>query len=251
MNIRNTVRKNFPVITLGAALAASVVLISGCITAPPTRFESGLFDITTNKVVTVETNYHVIPVYQTNLVKRTVTETNYVNSEPVVNIITLTNEQRVVTWVTNAVTQSVTNDAYVYKPGAGAQEITNTASAVGNLFGVGGLVSSGMGILWGIWASMRSSKRYATAANTAQIVEGMREFIKQLPNGEAYDLALVQWMQAHQAEAGVTQQVIELLKKNVSNPDAKMAAEQVMAIIRTLQGGGTTSPASPTAPAKA
>jgi len=215
-------------------LAATVLLPAGCSTAPPTKVEQGLFDILTNQVVITKTNEVVVPVYQTNVITELVTRTNIVNGEPVVNTVTVTNEHRIVTWQTNMVTQAVTNEAYAYTPGPGAKEITDTAASVGNLFGVGGIVGTGLTFLWGLWASLRSNKRYLTAANTVQVVETLREFIKTLPNGEAYDTALTQWMQVHQAEAGVTQQVIDLLAKEMNNPDAKVAAEQIKAVIQSL-----------------
>lgn len=162
---------------------------------PPTKLESGIFNVQTNLVPVVE--------YRTNEVG--VTLTNY-------------------SYLTN----------YAYAQGSGAQAIKDTGGAIGNLFGVGGLVSTALGGLLSIWGYLRSSKNYATAANTAQVVETLRQFIKTLPNGTAYDTALTQFMTQHQSEAGVVGNVLQILQNEVSNPDAKEAAAQVITTLRQL-----------------
>ena len=85
-----------------------------------------------------------------------------------------------------------------------------------------------------VWGWARSSKNYSTAANTAQVVETLREFIKQLPNGTKYDSTLTQFMTQHQAEAGVVNQVLTILQNEVSNPDAKQAAVELVTTINAL-----------------
>src|SRR5437899_134488 len=133
------------------------------------------------------------------------------------------------TWITNIVPQ------YQYAAtGQGAQDAKAVAGTIGALFGVGGLTTTAMSTLLALWGYLRSTKNYATAANTAQLVETLRQFIKALPNGMAYDAALTQFMTQHQNEAGVLAQVTQILANDVSNPDAKIAAESVIARLRQL-----------------
>lgn len=208
-------KKYYAVIAAFGAIAIGtiIILLAGCATKPPTQFEQRMFNIETN----------IIPV----LVVRT-------------NVVIVTNLVGVTEFQTNIVTTVKTNESYVYKPGAGAQEIAQTGGAIGNFFGAGGVVSTGIMGLFSIWGYLRSKKNYVTAANLAQTVETVREFVKALPNGAAYDTALVQFMQTHQAESGVLNQVLALLQREVSNPDAKIAADHILKLLNSLQG--LTSP---------
>jgi len=86
--------------------------------------------------------------------------------------------------------------------------------------------------LWGWWRSNNKSK---LAINSSQAIEAIREFIKTLPNGEVYDAVLTQWMQQHQADAGVLQQVITLLHSKVNNADAKQAAQDIIDALDALK----------------
>lgn len=183
--------------TLAFPIFLIPVLFQGC-SSPPTKIERRLF--------TIETNY--VPIY-TSVTNISATETN---------VVTVTN---------------VVEDV-VYRPGPTAEAIKETGGAVGNLFGAGGLVSTALAGIFSAWAWVRSSKRQAMAINLAQTIETVRSFIRQLPSGETYDTALIQWMQAHQADAGVLQQVMTLLAREVSNPDARVAAEQIREAITAL-----------------
>lgn len=146
--------------------------------------------------------------------------------------------------VSNGVPIITQAEEYHYTPGPGAQQARQVATDVGNLFGVGGLVGTAFGLLTGLWGFVRSSRTYRTAANLSQSIETMRQFIQQLPNGAQYDAALVSWLQAHQAEGNVMQQVLQLLQSQVSNPDARVAAQDIMNTIQALQG---LTPAAPKA----
>jgi hypothetical protein len=70
-----------------------------------------------------------------------------------------------------------------------------------------------------------------------------------LPNGATYKAALTNFLAAHQADVGVVSQVTSILKDDVSNPDAKVAAEQVVQAINALQVAA--APGAPSAPATA
>lgn len=182
------------------ALSGILAIVTSCSLvgrnpSPPTKLEQGIFNIQTNYVPVVVTNTGS-------------------HGEPVLQ----TNQQ----------------PQYTYSQGSGAQAAKDTVGAVGNLFGVGGLASTALGGLLSIWGWLRSSKNYQTAANTAQVVETLRQFVKSLPNGQAYDSALTQFMTQHQAEAGVIANVTQILEAEVSNPDAKVAADSVIATLRQL-----------------
>ena len=201
--------------TKASIFLLSLLAICGCSVvgrnpSAPTKLETGIFNVQTNYVTE----------YQTN-------------TAPVVTA-------GVTNWVTNVVSQVVPQ--YSYAQGSGAQAAKDTVGAIGNLFGVGGLASTALGGLLSIWGWLRSSKNYKTAANTAQVVETLRQFVKGLPNGAAYDMALTQFMTQHQSEAGVMGNVLTLLQNEVSNPDAKEAAAQVITTLRQL---GVNVPSQP------
>lgn len=154
-------------------------------------------------------------------------ETNYV---PVTNAVIVTNPDG--TKTTNLVETS--KPIYLFTKGAGETQITQIGTEVGNLFGVGGIVGTALGALFGAWRWVRGNKAAQTADNLAQSIEMIREFVKSLPNGAVYDSELVNWLTQHQAEAGVLQSVIAILKNEVNNPEAKAAADQVIATIASL-----------------
>lgn len=227
--------------------AAAVLFVLGIVAgsligcaSPPTKFEQGLFNITTNygtPVVVVKTN--VIPV--------TLVQTNFLVITNVQGVLEFkTNYLPVFTYQTNTVTVTNTPESYAYAPGAGAKNIQETGGAVGNIFGVGGLVTTALGALFSLWGYVRSSRQYATSSNLAQTIETMREFIKQLPNGATMDNELVNWIQANQANAGVLRNVISLLAAQTSNADARVAAEEIQKTIDAL----TAQTAQPSTPAK-
>lgn len=231
MNIMKLSRNLKTVAVAAAALLIGIllVLMAGC-AGPPTAREARFFDITTNvePMVIVRTNY--VPIHYTNYQVIQVPSTN-----PLAPPVTITNEYRLTVFETNRVTTTNLVESYEFKPGAGAREITEIGGAVGNIFGVGGLVSTALAGLFGIWAQVRSSRRYRTAGSLAQTIETLRAFIKALPDGARYDNELVNWMQTNQANAGVLQSVIGLLEREVSSSDAKEAARQIAAIIESLR----------------
>lgn len=225
--MKSKTKSYIAIAAMAIILGIILLIIEGCATKPPTAFESRLFTVTTNPpVVSVITNVIPITVYQTNLVPVT----------NALNVIELrTNVVQIPFFQTNLIT--VTNEAatYNFKPGPGAAEIQRVGGEVGGLFGVGGLVTTALGAFFSLWGYIRSKKNYATATNIAQTVETLREFIKALPNGATYDSQLVQWIESNQARAGVLQDVLAILQREVSNPDARAAAQQIQLIISNLQ----------------
>ena len=230
-----------PTIKLSLTLAGSVLAIGlvGCGTfgknpAPPTKLESSIFDVRTNYVPVV------VPVtsYRTNVVEVTATVTNLQG-------VTLTTTN----WQTNTLTSTVTvtnlQPQYNYSPGATANTVAAGVSAIPVY---GSLASAAIGGVLAIWGWLRSSKNAATAQNTTQVVEVLRNFIKQLPNGSAYDGALVQWMTQHQSEAGVLNNVMGILAADANNPDVQVAGQSVIAALQGLginpSGQGTVTAAA-------
>lgn len=207
-----------------AVFSGLVLLLAACATRAPSAFELAHFNVVTNPpVISVTTNVIPVTLYKTNEVVQTVT-----------NVLGVTEYKTNVVPVSYQVLQTnvalVTNEPQTYsltpKPEA-IQSYKDVAGAAGNLFGVGGLASTAVGIFFSMWGFLRSRKTHSTAVDLAQIIETMRSFVKQLPNGAAYDTALVSFMQAHQAESGVINQVIQLVTNEVSNPDAQVAAEHI------------------------
>lgn len=172
----------------------------------PTKFEEGLFNVQTNFVPQV--------VYQTNVVDKT-------------NIV--------VTMVTNQV------PAFTMTPGAGAQTVAQTAGSIGNavLPGIGDAVSMGVLALVGLWGHLRSYKggktlatQQATSAALVQEVQTIRNFIKTIPSGAKYDTAITAWLQKHQVETGSATQVLQLIRDDVSDPHAQIAANEILSAVK-------------------
>lgn len=231
MNIR-PVPAILSTLALWGAIIAVAMLI-GCASTPPTAFEQKLFN--------VQTNYYPIIVVQTN----TVTLTNTVVKQvEVTNAVGIVIPQYFTNTITVPVpvlqTQIVQIPAYTYLPGTNgtAQSIKDTAGLIGTIVapGVGGPIATAIvGLILAGWSWVRGSKASATANNLAQTIETARELIKTLPNGATIDATLTNWMQQHQAEAGVLPQVLDILEANVDNQAARQAAEQLKAALAALQ----------------
>lgn len=222
---------------VAATTLALMIFVAGCSVVgrnptPPSKLEQGLFDVKTNYIPVVvpvteyRTNVQVVTALVTNLQGVTQTFTNFLTNV-VSTVLLQTNQQA----------------TYAYTQGAGAQTVKDTVGGIGALFGAGGVATTAAGVLFSLWGWLRSSKNYNTAANTAQVVETLRQFIKQLPNGAAYDQALTTFMVQHQAEAGVLAQVVDILNKEVSNPDAQQASREIITALRAL---GVNVPTGPT-----
>lgn len=221
-------------IGLLSTLLASIIVIgmAGCASTPPSKFESSIFDIKTNYIPTI--TFQTNTVWRTNVEVQTITVTNPVGvvvPQYVTNFIPVATP--VVTQVSNAV------PAYDYQQGAAAEQMKQSAATIGNLIapGIGGPIAYfGLGLILTGLGWFRSSKRANTlAGNFGQVVETARELLKTIPDGQKYDAALVQWMQQHQAEEGVLQSVLGLLRDRVNNADAQIAARQIADTIAALK----------------
>lgn len=198
-----------------------VLTIAGCAwfgkdPKPPTAFEQTVYDIATNVAPRIA--------YVTN----TVTLTNHVfefRTNEVGVIVIRTNDVLVPKYEIVTITNQV--ETYTWTPKESSKADAVAVGGISNMIapGSGGLVAGIALALLGAWGKVRSSKN--TGAVLAQNIEGIREFVKSLPDGAKYDSAIVDFMQSHQLEEDVAFQVIDLLKKRVSNKEALNAAEEI------------------------
>lgn len=226
-------------------LALVAAIVAGCSVlgtnpSPPTGIERLLYNTTTSTVpvLQVVTNYQVVTVIQTN----TVPVTNTVGVVAYqTNVVSVQQQQAVVS------TNTVQTPTYTetLKPGV-ATGVTAGGSILNTLFpGVGAIAVQGLLALLGGWGYLRSTKLGNTSTALAQEIEAIRTFVQTLPNGQVYDAAFVNFLQGHQAEAGVVQQVVSILGSDISNPDAKAAASQIAQFIQQLQISATPPPITP------
>ena len=217
-----------------------LLVLTGCGTfgttpSAPTANEQKFFNTITNYIAVVVpvtntiTLTNVVLSFQTNTVGQVVTVTNIL-TVPIPVITTVTNTMPVYTMTPNATT-------------------TGAASSIGSIAnmivpGGGGIVTLGITVLAGFWGWLRSYKGGQTSTALSQEIETVLEFVKALPDGAAYKKALTDFLAAHQNEAGVVTQVATILNNDISNPDAKVAAQQVINAINALQSA-TAVPAVP------
>jgi len=251
-NMRTSTKQ---VLALVSLLVCSLLAIglSGCASGSNLASTPAglLYNTQTNYVpqVSVITNTVPITVYKTNEVPITVTTTN---TQGVTAYVT--NYQAVTVPVTSYVqtTQTVTNQEpnYVNTPKAGTSTAAQAVGGVVNTFapGVGTMVGYGLAAVLGLvgyWTSSKNkamaSANYDTSAALAQEIQAVRSFLKSLPNGATMDQALTTWLNAHQNDAGVAEQVLTLLSNEVSNSSAQMAAQQIQ---QTIAGLIATNPSA-------
>jgi hypothetical protein len=206
--------------------AAACACLAGCSALrPPTALEERLFTITTNQVPEVRFVTNTVPV--TNYVPVVVTITNQAQPAFVTNIETR------VTWQTNTITATNLVDAYTFVPNQKAQSIQEGATAVGNLFGVGGLAGTLAGAVFSLWATLRSNKNRKTAEVLAQIIETGRLVLQSTPQGQQLDEKWKSWMINHQAESGVITEVAKLCANVVDNETARGAAQKLVDLMES------------------
>lgn len=231
------------------ALACAIIALAGCGTfgsnpSPPNAVERALFTTVTNYVPATNYVTTTVPQYTTN----TVTITNVVQQpgQPPAQVI-VTNEVTRTNFVTQTVAQVTNVPSYTLTPSPSTQSgISTIGSAVNTFFpGVGGIVGYGLAALVGAWGYFRSSKLGNTSNTLSQEIETILEFAGALPNGQQYVTTIQQWLQAHQNETGVASQVLSILENDVSNPDAKVAAQQLINTINALNAQGPTPVAKP------
>lgn len=201
--------KFFSSALLAFLLLALLTLIAGCATAgpqkAPTAFEQKMFVIETNFVEEVR--------WQTN----TITVTNLIAGVPT-PVPTM-----VITVTTNL------TPVYNFTPGQNATATAATAGATTNLFapGLGGLVTSLLGGLFGLWGTLRSRRANRTAESLAQIIETGQQVLLTAPNGAQLAASWKAWMVKHQAETGVIADASKLVANVVDTESAREAAARI------------------------
>lgn len=218
------------------SLCAIAAIVTGCQLlgknpSPPTQAEARLFDI------------------QTNTIPIVVTRTNTVTTTNVVNVPSPTGIPMFATnfvTATNVVTQTNQVEEYTYnKRPAVEATATQLGTAVAPFTaGWGSIVSGALVGLYGVWAHLRSTKKGDTALVLTQEIEAVRDFILTLPQGTKIDAAVTQFMQQHQTESGVAQEVMKLIKDNTDDPTVVGVATQLQTAINDL----TNPPAAPNPP---
>ncbi len=223
------------------AAIASCSLLAGCAnTTPPTRVERLLFDTVTNYVTVMKTNEVVvpIPVYKTNVLALTVTNEQNLVLVSYSNIIT-----KSFVYETNQVPAPALEAQYALAPKA---PIAAVASIGASLPGPWALGFQGALALLAGWGHLRSRAKGTTAATLVDELQVVRTFIQGLPNGVAYDEAVVSFLKDHQAEAGVVTQVVNMMASKIADRDVADAANGIVAYVNSLKSVTTELP--PVAP---
>lgn len=223
-------------------IAVSLCVIAGAVTgckmfgadpAPPSKFEQKAFDIETNVVPQIVTRTNVV------------TTTNIVNvPNPIGGGVPFFTTNFITS--TNVVTQTNQVEEYQYTPKpAAVSTVTQLGTAVAPFTaGWGSIISGALVGLYGVWAHLRSTKKGTTAEVLTQEIEAVRDFILTLPQGTKIDAAVTKFMQQHQTESGVAQEVMKLIKDNTNDPTVVGVATQLQTAINDL----TNPPAAPNPP---
>ena len=213
---------SLPILCLAALTACSALT-----SAPPTKVESALFDI--------KTNYVPVVAVQTNVV--TVTQTNMVTvRNPVTEVMYQTNQVSVVSVGTNTVTVTNLVPAYDFTVKTNVSNDVSAIGAVASTFfpGFGGLISTGIAGLLGLWATMRTkSQGNQIAANLTQAIQTARSVIKSLPNGAAIGAQFDNFLVQHQTDANLLDEIGAIVDSTVNNDQAQGAATKIINLITT------------------
>jgi hypothetical protein len=249
--MKNLIRKiSSPVVIWGGLTLLCLGAIVGCgifgsNPSPPNAVERALFNTVTNYVTQTNIMPVTVPVFQTNTVVQTVTNT--VPGGPA-QTVTVTNEVIHTNYVTQLSLVPTNVPSYQLTEKAGtAAGIQAGSSVLNTLFpGAGALIGYALTGLVGAWGYWRSSKLGNTSGALTQEMETVLEFLGAMPNGPQYVNTLKSWLQAHQNETGVATQVLTMLSNEVNNSDAKVAAQQIINTINALNAQTTPSPVAPT-----
>jgi hypothetical protein len=251
-----TLLKNHPSITVVAFALLLCTGVLGCKMfgtnpSPPTGLERAVFDVVTNHVVVTNVVQLPMPVYQTNFY--VVTNVVQVSGQPPTLVYSNYSERVIDHFVTNTVQVPATNDTYTLSTKDSTKSGVQTVGGLVNMFypGAGGLVSMGILAILGAWGHLRGNKNGNTAVAISQEVETIRNFVKMLPNGQSYDDALTRFMQDHQLETGVVQNVLGILQNKINNEDARTAAKEIADTLGALMPPSPAPSTTTQAPAKA
>jgi hypothetical protein len=97
--------------------------------------------------------------------------------------------------------------------------------------GAGGLATEAVLGALALVGWFYSAKNKSTAGSLTQVIEVAREVLKKQTNGAQLDAAFVSWIQKHQTDAGVIQNVATLIANNVDSPAAQGVATQLQSLI--------------------
>lgn len=203
-------------------LAGCKLLSSSGPQAAPTAIERKLADITTN----------VVPVLTTNVVYA-----------PVTNPAGAVFMEAVSTNVTQG-----TQTNYTFQSNAQTQTAVGLLGMVGNFFGVGGLVTTGLGGLLSWYWKTRSRQSTAVAGALAQANQTAQAIIAGTPQGQTINMALQNWMHRAHLDNGIAQAVAAIIDSEVDPGAAQGAATSIVnSILGTANTAKAPAPA-PTAP---
>lgn len=212
-----------------------LAFLAGCSTTP-TPTEQHFFDITTNYVPRVVVITNVVAL--TNFATVTVTNTLTMVSNQVV-ITPVTNVTLHTAWETNVIKLTNMVEQYYYVPGTNAATIGAIGKAIGEPFGVGGIISTLIAGLFAGWATWRNRTNQAKGAQLAgvlvQAIETGSEILKTTPQGITLDAQWKDWMMKNQKEAGVLMNVLDLLDDVVDNQTAREVAAKLLALMKERQ----------------
>lgn len=191
---------------------------TGCASAP-TSAERFLFDIRTNYTPRVE--------YVTNQVPVVVEQIRYVTNE-VAGIVTVTSTTNQTVSAVEHI-QPVTNWVATvnWEPSTNATAIAQTGKAIGDPFGVGGIVGIALSGIFGLWGTIRSRRARKAAAVLAQGIETGRALLRDTPQGRDLDAEFVAWLERNQTATGVIREVLPIVDKTVSPEIAALVAERL------------------------
>lgn len=228
----------FAIVCLAALTACSLLT-----SKPPSAVESKLFN--------VQTNFTPVIAYVTNTLPPVILTVTNPAPPPQVVIVTNPATLQVVTvtstppaqvvFVTNQappVIVTVTNlvPAYAFTPNQTSLDTAQAIGTVANGFlpGFGGLISTGLAGLLGLWATMRTkSKGNQIAANLTQAIETARSVIKSLPNGATIGSQFDAFLVAHQEDANLLNEVGAIVDNYVNPNEAQGAATKIIQLVTT------------------
>lgn len=217
-----------PFLLIATLACAAVVIFAGCSTTPY-NWESRFYDIQTN--VTPVVIYQTNTVSRTNVIEAVVTKTNFVEATGAINLtMTPTREYTVTSDVEVTIKTNYLVD-YIYTANTNAGTISAVGGAIAAPFGLGGIVSTGLAGLFGIWGAVRSRRMGKVAAGLVQGIEVASEVLKTTPQGQEADAKLKAWLQTNQAKTGTLQNVLTLLSTVVDNSDAREVAAKIQSEI--------------------
>jgi hypothetical protein len=209
-----------------SALALAPFFLAGCASV-----DRALYNVETNWTPHVFVQTNIITVTNTVPVPMVVIETNRVgqtNSAGVVtsviqtNVYNLTNQATVLTFQTNvfSVTNQVPSTQLVDRPST-ETAASGIGAAVGGLWGLGGLASTG---LLGLLHFYRNIRNKQLNGAFVQAIQTGRELLA-TTQGEQAKAAYTNWLIQHQSATGVISAVTKMVPDLVDNPAAREAAQ--------------------------